>query len=74
MNDIKALSEPSDDHNLLAWSNSLRRDLLALGLARRERATLNLASYLARGRDSENDDVERDDANEADTTTTTAAA
>jgi hypothetical protein len=49
MNDENALSEKSD-HNLLAWSNSLRLDLQALGLEKREKATINLASYLARGR------------------------
>lgn len=49
LNDENALSEKSD-HNLLAWSNSLRLDLMALGLEKRERATLDLAGYLARGR------------------------
>jgi DUF1680 family protein len=47
LNDENALSEKSD-HNLLAWSNSLRLDLVALGLERREKATIDLASYLAR--------------------------
>ena len=43
LNDENALSEKSD-HNLLAWSNSLRLDLVALGLERREKATIDLAS------------------------------
>jgi hypothetical protein len=34
------------DHHALAWLNSLRLDLMALGLERRERAILNLDSYL----------------------------
>jgi hypothetical protein len=49
LNDENSLSEKSD-HNLLAWSNSLRLDLMALGLERREKATIDLATYLARGR------------------------
>ncbi|MGA8196000.1 MAG: hypothetical protein WB902_21820 [Acetobacteraceae bacterium] len=36
------------DHHLLAWANSLRLDLISLGLERREKPTLHLASYLAR--------------------------
>jgi hypothetical protein len=48
LNDSSSLSETSD-HNLLACSNSLRLDLQALGLERREKPTLHLASYLARG-------------------------
>jgi hypothetical protein len=52
LNDENALSEKSD-HNLLAWSNSLRLDLMALGLARREKAKIDPASYLARGRADE---------------------
>jgi hypothetical protein len=47
LNEPGALSEKSD-HNLLAWSNSLRLDLQALGLEKRERPTLDLASYLTR--------------------------
>jgi hypothetical protein len=50
LNDENALSEASD-HNLLAWSNSLRLDLVALGLERREKPTIALASYLAREAD-----------------------
>jgi hypothetical protein len=46
LNDETALSEKSD-HNLLAWSNSLRLDLVALGLERRGKPTIALASYLA---------------------------
>jgi hypothetical protein len=34
------------DHHCLAWSNSMRLDLQALGLERRERPLLNLAAYL----------------------------
>ena len=34
------------DHHALAWLNSLRLDLMALGLERRERAILNLDSSL----------------------------
>ena len=33
----------------MAWNNSLRLDLQALGLEKRERATINLASYLTQG-------------------------
>jgi hypothetical protein len=38
------------DHHALAWLNSLRLDLMALGLERREKPALDLAAYLARGR------------------------
>jgi hypothetical protein len=34
------------DHHCLAWLNSMRLDLQALGLERREHATINLAEYL----------------------------
>jgi hypothetical protein len=34
------------DHHALAWLNSLRLDLQALGLERKEPATLDLAAYL----------------------------
>jgi hypothetical protein len=34
------------DHHALAWLNSLRLDLMALGLERRERQILDLNSYL----------------------------
>jgi hypothetical protein len=42
---------PSDgsDHHALAWLNSMRLDLQALGLERREKPVLDLAAYLARG-------------------------
>ena len=50
LNDPAALGE-SSDHNLLAWSNSLRHDLQALGLEKRERPTLDLARYLTQGRE-----------------------
>jgi hypothetical protein len=41
---------PSDgsDHHALAWLNSMRLDLQALGLERREKPALDLASYLAK--------------------------
>jgi hypothetical protein len=42
-----------DDHHVLAWLNSLRLDLVALGLERREHPTLNLASYLAKSTPAE---------------------
>ena len=34
------------DHHALAWLNSLRLDLMALGLERRERQILDLNGYL----------------------------
>ena len=34
------------DHHALSWLNSMRLDLQALGLERRERPLLNLAAYL----------------------------
>ena len=34
------------DHHALAWLNSLRLDLMALGLERRERQIINLDGYL----------------------------
>jgi hypothetical protein len=39
---------PSDgsDHHALAWLNSMRLDLCALGLERRERQILDLNGYL----------------------------
>jgi hypothetical protein len=72
LNEPGALSEKSD-HNLLAWSNSLRLDLVALGLERRERQTIDLASYLARGR-TPTDAATTDATTAADSTTTDAAA
>ena len=39
------ISEGSD-HHALAWLNSLRLDLQALGLERREKATIDLATYM----------------------------
>ncbi len=38
---------PGSDAHALAWLNSMRLDLQALGLERRERPVLDLASYLA---------------------------
>lgn len=72
LNEPGALSENSD-HNLLAWSNSLRLDLVALGLERRERQVLDLASYLARGR-TPTDAATTDATTASDSTTTDAAA
>jgi hypothetical protein len=34
------------DHHALSWLNSLRLDLCALGLERRERQVLDLRSYM----------------------------
>ena len=74
LNAPDALSERSE-HNILAWSNSLRLDLQALGLERRERPTLDLASYLARkGYVAETDATTPDEPEAADATTTYAAA
>jgi hypothetical protein len=47
LTDENGLTE-GGDHHALAWLNSLRLDLSALGLERREKPTLNLASYLTR--------------------------
>jgi hypothetical protein len=43
------LAEGSD-HHALAWLNSLRLDLVALGLERREKPVLDLAAYLERAK------------------------
>ena len=67
LNDDDAPSEKGD-HNLLAWSNSLRLDLQALGLERRERATIDLATYLARGRAETTADAPADAATTGETT------
>jgi hypothetical protein len=40
------------DHHCLAWLNSLRLDLCALGLERRERQILDLNSYLKNAADA----------------------
>jgi hypothetical protein len=37
------------DHHALAWMNSMRLDLMALGLERKAPPTLNLAEYLKAG-------------------------
>ena len=38
---------PSDQHHWLAWSNSLRRDLEALGLNNRGEQVPSLTAYIA---------------------------
>jgi hypothetical protein len=40
------------DHHALSWLNSLRLDLMALGLERRERQILDLNSYLKSAADA----------------------
>ena len=40
------------DHHALAWLNSLRLDLMALGLERRERQILDLNGYLKKAADT----------------------
>ena len=45
------LAEGSD-HHALAWLNSLRLDLMAIGLERRERQVLDLNSYLKNATDA----------------------
>ena len=43
------------DHHALAWLNSLRLDLMALGLERRERQILDLNGYLKAAAESVTD-------------------
>lgn len=38
--------ETKNDHQYLAWANSIRQDLLTLGLGRRPKAVQDLQSYL----------------------------
>lgn len=45
LTDENGLAE-GGDHHALAWLNSLRLDLIALGLERRERQILDLRGYL----------------------------
>lgn len=56
LTDENGLAE-GGDHHALAWLNSLRLDLVALGLERRERPTLTLASYLAKTPAAETEDA-----------------
>ena len=56
LTDENGLAE-GGDHHALAWLNSLRLDLIALGLERRERQILNLAGY-TEGRGTDRTDVD----------------
>jgi hypothetical protein len=51
---LLAGAPPSEgsDHHALAWLNSLRLDLCALGLERRERQILDLSGYLKNAADA----------------------
>jgi hypothetical protein len=68
LTDEKGLAEGAD-HHALAWLNSLRLDLVALGLERREKPVLNLAAFLA----AAPADAPTPDAGHADTTMVDAA-
>jgi hypothetical protein len=43
---LNGQGKPADEH-YLAWANSLRLDLVALGLQRREKQVMSLHAYLA---------------------------